>query len=224
MKKQFYLPYKQASTLFIAALLLFLGCRPAGKSESAASQKSAQTAVPGTNSRDENPSKQQTDTVPEVMDVKDIRFNGKLGRYFSSREFKSVLGAPDSTRLLSDEEPCVTIFQEPDGSVHPKARYLYKNGSRFETSRGKVAIDHVSFEKGDFIIFKNVRLDKHTTLVTLATIFPNATRKIAPIHVSGEGMLRVFQLIEDESHISDGHVEVFIKDGKLYSLHWWFPC
>jgi len=49
------------------------------------------------------------------MDEKDIVLNGKLKRYFSLNEFKSILGEPDSVRLLSDVEACANIFQEEDG-------------------------------------------------------------------------------------------------------------
>lgn len=160
----------------------------------------------------------------EVMDEKDIRFNGKLKRYFSFSEFQSVLGEPDSTKLLSDEEPCTNIFQEPDGSVHPEAKYLYKNGSRFECSQGKVAIDEVKFGNGDFIVFGNVSLSKQTTLAELKKLFPNAAEHIGIMDVAGEGELQVIQLREDKNNISDGHINIFIRNGKLYSLHWWFPC
>jgi len=87
----------------------------------------------------------------EVIDEKDIRFNGKLKRYFSLKEFWLVLGEPDSTKLLSDEKPCTNIFQEADGSVDPQAKYLYKNGSRFESSQDSLAIDEVKFANGDFL-------------------------------------------------------------------------
>ncbi|RLJ75177.1 hypothetical protein [Pedobacter alluvionis] len=164
------------------------------------------------------------DTAIEVLDQKEIRFNGRLKRFFSFSEFRSVLGEPDSTKLLSEEEPCTNIFQEADGSIDPEAQYLYKNGSRFECSRGKVAIDEIKFSYGDFIVFHNITLNKHTTLVELTRLFPNATEHIGTMHVAGEGVLQVIQLREDKGNISDGHVNIFIKNGKLYSLHWWFPC
>jgi len=168
--------------------------------------------------------KAKRDTAIEVLDEKEIRFNGRLKRYFSYSEFRSVLGEPDSTKLLSDEEPCTNIFQEADGSVDPDARYLYKNGSRFECSRGKVAVDEVRFSDGDFIVFHKVTLNKHTTLAELKNLFPNATEHMGDMDVAGEGVVQVIQLREDKDNISDGHVNIFVKNGKLYSLHWWFPC
>ena len=168
--------------------------------------------------------KSKRDTAIEVLDEKEIRLNGRLKRYFSYSEFRSVLGEPDSTKLLSDEEPCTNIFQEADGSVDPDARYLYKNGSRFECSRGKVAVDEVRFSDGDFIVFHKVTLNKHTTLAELKSLFPNATEHMGDMDVAGEGVVQVIQLREDKDNISDGHVNIFVKNGKLYSLHWWFPC
>lgn len=164
------------------------------------------------------------DTAIEVMDEKAIRLNGKLQRYFTSAQFHSVFGKPDSVKLLTEEEPCANIFQEPDGSVYPQAKYLFKNGSRFENSRDKVAIDEVKFEHGDFIIFKQTTLNKNTTLADLKKIFPNAARQIGQLNVAGQGEFQVFQLREDRANISDGHINVFIKNGKLYSIQWWFPC
>jgi len=168
--------------------------------------------------------KSTADTSIEVMSEKDILFNGRLKRYFSLDVFQSTLGKPDSIKLLSDEEPCTNIFQEPDGSVDPQTKYLFKNGSRFENFRDKVAIDEVRFSHGDFIVFHNIRLNKHTTLEDLKGLFPNAVNKIRVMEVAGEGKLQVIQLREDNDNASDGHINIFIKNGRLYSLQWWFPC
>jgi hypothetical protein len=163
-------------------------------------------------------------TAIEVMAEKDILLNGKLRRYFTLNKFKAVLGEPDSTQLLTEIEPCTNIFQEADGSVDPEAKYLYKNGSRFECSQRKVAIDEIRFEKGDFLVFKNHTLNKNTTIADLREIFPNAAEHIGMINVAGEGRLEVLQLKEDNNNVSDGHINLFIKNGKLYFMHWWFPC
>ncbi|WP_157799090.1 hypothetical protein [Mucilaginibacter auburnensis] len=167
---------------------------------------------------------QNRNTAIEVMAEKDILFNGKLKRYFTLNEFTSVLGKPDSSKLLSDIEPCTNIFQEADGSVDPEAKYLYKNGSRFEGSQRKVAIDEIRFGKGDFLVFKNHTLNKNTTMADLRRIFPNAAKHIGIMDVAGEGKLQVLQLREDDDNVSDGHINLFIKNGKLYFMHWWFPC
>lgn len=167
---------------------------------------------------------QTGNTAIEVMDEKDILLNGRLKRYFTLNEFKSILGEPDSIQLLSNVEPCTNIFQEADGSVNPEAKYLYKNGSRFECSRGKVAIDEIRFEKGDFLIFHKHKLSKNTTIADLRIIFPNAVKNLDAMDVAGEGKLQVLQLREDDDNVSDGHINLFIKNGKLYFMHWWFPC
>ncbi|UEG51916.1 hypothetical protein LLH06_13190 [Mucilaginibacter daejeonensis] len=165
-----------------------------------------------------------SDTLNEVMKEKDIRLNGVLPRYFSLKEFRKALGEPDSTKLLLEEEPCTNIFQEADGSVDPGARYLFKSGSRFECSKEKVAIDEVNFAHGYYLMFKGYRLDGHTTMAGLKQIFPNACKQIGTADVMGDGQVQVAILREDSNNVSDGHIELFIKDGKLYKLHWWFPC
>ncbi|MEA1849660.1 hypothetical protein U9K52_12115 [Chryseobacterium sp. MHB01] len=168
--------------------------------------------------------KPTADTSIEIMNEKDILFNGKLKRYFSLSKFHSMLGKPDSVKLLSDEEPCTNIFQEPDGTIDPQTKYLFKNGTRFENFRDKVAIDEVRFNHGDFIVFHHRRLDNHSTLDDLKDLFPNAVKKIRAIEVPGVGKLQVIQLREDRNNASDGHINMMIRKGKLYSLKWWFPC
>ncbi|MFD0793648.1 hypothetical protein ACFQZX_08465 [Mucilaginibacter litoreus] len=165
-----------------------------------------------------------TNNAIEVMAEKDILLNGRLKRYFTLNEFKSVLGEPDSSKLLSDIEPCTNIFQGADGSVDPEAKYLYKNGSRFECSQDKIAIDEIRFTNGDFLVFHRYKLNKNTTLADLRRIFPNAVKNIGTMNVADEGTLQVLKLREDDDNVSDGHVNLFIKNGKLYFIHWWFPC
>lgn len=164
------------------------------------------------------------DSAIEVMDAEEIRLNGKLKRYFTIQQFRSVLGEPDSSKLLRDEEPCSPIFQEPDGSVHAEAKYLYRNGSRYESSQDKVAIDEIRFDHGDFIEFHKTILNSSTTVNELKQLFPNATKRIRATDVAGDGKMEFFELREDKDNISDGHINIFIKNGKLYSLQWWFPC
>lgn len=158
------------------------------------------------------------------MSGKDILFNGKLRRCFSFEEFHSVWGEPDSSKVLQDEEPCTTIFREADGSVHPRARYLYKNGSRFEKSQSRAAIDKIMFGQGDFIIFRNITLKQHTILAEISRLFPNAAKHISIIDVQAEGKLQLIQPREDKDNITEGHINILIKGDKLHSLHWWFPC
>lgn len=77
----------------------------------------------------------------DVMLTHDIRFNGKLKRFFTMTEFEKVFGKPDSIQLLKNEAPCVTIF----GTEAPDDAYLYKSGSRFETNKDSVAVDEFWF-------------------------------------------------------------------------------
>lgn len=160
----------------------------------------------------------------EVMLETDILFNGKLNRYFSLNEFQKVFGKTDSIKLMSDEAPCSYIFENEDGSKDLEDKYLYKDGSRFENTKQKVAVDEFRFTKNNFILFKGKRLNSTTTISELRILFPNATKKIGILDVYDEGKLQVIQLREDGNNISDGHIKIFIKNGKLYFMNWWFPC
>lgn len=167
---------------------------------------------------------QQKSMEIEVFDVNKMRFNGKLGRFFSLQEFETVFGKADSTKLISEQEPCAYIFENPDGSKDMDDRYLYKNGSRFENNQQKVAVDEFRFYKSSFLKYKGIILNSETNIQDLKKLFPNAVTKIGTLDVYREGKLQVIELREDENNISDGHIKVFLKNGKLYFMHWWFPC
>jgi hypothetical protein len=176
----------------------------------------------------ENKNKSDTtdiiDYQNEVMNEKDILFNGRLKRYFTLSEFEKVFGENDSIKLVLEEGPCYSIFENADGSVDPEDKYLYKDGSRFENSKDKVAVDEFRFTKSNFILFKGIKLKSTTSISDLQKLFPNATKDIGKMDVYGEGKLQVIQLREDENNASEGHIKIFIKNDKLYFMHWWSPC
>ena len=154
----------------------------------------------------------------DVMLADEIRFNGKLKRFFTMDEFAKVFGKPDSIKLLKDEAPCMTIFD----TEAPDDLYLYKNGSRFETSKDKVAVDEFWFLNGNFITYKGIRIDAGTTMDDMQRLFPTAVK--GRLGMDKEGKLWVIQLQEDENGSSDGHIKIFFKNGRVYFMHWWFPC
>lgn len=154
----------------------------------------------------------------DVMQEADIRFNGKLKRFFTMTEFEKVFGKPDSIQLLKDEAPCITIFD----TEAPDDKYLYKSGSRFETSKNKVAVDEFWFRDGNFITYKGIRIDANTTMNDIKQLFPTAVS--GRLGMDKEGKLWVIQLREDHEGISDGHIKIFFKDGKISFMHWWLPC
>jgi hypothetical protein len=160
----------------------------------------------------------------EVMLETDIFFKGKLNRYFTLNEFQKVFGKTDSIKLMSQESPCNCIFENEDGSKDVNDKYFYKEGSRFENSKEKMAVDEFRFSKNNFILYKGINLNSSTTLADLEILFPKAIKNLQTIIVFDEGELQVIKLREDENNISDGHLKLFIKDGKLYFMHWWFPC
>ena len=88
------------------------------------------------------------------MNEEDILFNGILKRYFTLNEFEKVFGEPDSTKLMLEEEPCSYIFENEDGSKDMEDKYLYKDGSRFENTKDKVAVDKFRFTESNFILFR----------------------------------------------------------------------
>lgn len=160
----------------------------------------------------------------EVMSENDILFNGKLKRYFNLSDFDQVFGKSDSIKLVSEGDSCYTIFENNDGSFDSEDKYFYKDGSTFENSKDKVAVEEFRFIKNNFIVFKGIKLTADTTVNELAKIFPIATSNIGNMDVYNEGKLQVIQLLENKKNTSDGHINLFIKNNKLYFMHWWFPC
>ncbi|WP_398455806.1 hypothetical protein AB3466_06170 [Sphingobacterium thalpophilum] len=154
----------------------------------------------------------------DVMLAEDIRFNGKLKRFFTMGEFETVFGNPDSIRLLKDDAPCISIFN----TETPHDKYLYKSGSRFENSGDSVAVDEFWFRDGNFIIYKGIRIDAYTTLQDIQQLFPAAVS--GRIGMDKEGKLWVITLKEDYEDSSDGQVKMFFRDGKVIFMHWWLPC
>jgi len=222
-QKTFFIPCKLALVICIIALQ---SCdkKPPQK-DSATIQTRIISKKITKDSIVENQSMQKNASMEiEVFDVNKMRFNGKVGRFFSLQEFETVFGKADSTKLMSEEEPCAYIFENPDGSKDMDDRYLYKNGSRFENNKNRVAVDEFRFNKGNFLKYKNATLNSETTVKDLKKLFPNATHQIGNLDVFGEGKLQVIELREDTNNISDGHIKVFLKNGKLYFMHWWFPC
>lgn len=213
---------KHSIPTFSFLIVLFLLLQSCNKSKRNHSETNKTTQSSG------HPEKQtlvnKTTNQIEVFDANKMLFNGKMGRYFSLKEFEVFFKKADSIKLMSEEEPCAYIFENPDGSKDLEDKYLYKKGSRFESSKDKVAIDEFRFTKKNYLKYNNVILNSHTTIKDLRKLFPNAVNAIDSLDVYGEGKLQVIQLREDKDNISDGHIKVFLKNGKLYFMHWWFPC
>jgi hypothetical protein len=132
----------------------------------------------------------------EILDADLMLFNGKLKRFFSLKDFKKNFGEADSTKLMAQEERCAYTFQNIDPTKNLQDKFLYKNGSRFENSKEKVAIDEFKFIKNNFILYKGITLDASTTITQLQEIFPNAVENITLMKVYGEGELQMIQLRE----------------------------
>ncbi|MDM1555582.1 hypothetical protein PYS58_09725 [Chryseobacterium indologenes] len=160
------------------------------------------------------------DGQDDVMLAKDIRFNGKLERIFDVRDFEKVFGKADSTKLMADEQPCSYIFE--DGNINDK--YLYKNGSCFENTGQKAGVSSFRFLNGNFILYKGIRIDSKTTLEDIKKIFPNSVRNMSHLETYSEGELPMITLREDKEGTSDGHINMYFKNEKIYSISWWFPC
>lgn len=211
----------------VLVIILFQSCNQKKESKKdPLTQKEIQKNEIKTDSTIQNISKAaeiKKDTLDEVMLEEDIRFNGKLRRFFSLNDFGKVFGKADSTRLLSEEQPCTYIFETPDGNGM-NDKYLYKSGSRFENSGQKVAVDEFKFINGNYILYKGIKIDSKSTINDLKQIFPNAIRNIGNLDVDGEGTLQAITLREDKEGVSDGHINIFFKNNRIYSLHWWFPC
>lgn len=160
----------------------------------------------------------------EVFDVEQMLFNGKMKRFVKLDEFRNTFGEPDSIKLLSEVDPCTHIFDNGTGAFDADNKYLYKDGSCFENYRDSVAIDEFRFDGNNFLKYKNVIFNSSTTEDDLKKVFPKAMKEIETIDVHLEGKLQLIRLREDENNISDGKIYMFIKNHRLYFMHWWFPC
>lgn len=169
------------------------------------------------------PDKSQPNSI-EILDADLMLFNGKVKRFFSLKDFKKNFGEPDSTKLMRREERCAYVFQNIDATKSLNDKFLYKNGSRFENSDKKVAIDEFKFTKNNFILYKGITFNASTTIAQLKKIFPNAVENIDTMNVYGEGKLQMIQLREGNYELYDGHINIFLKNGKLYCMQWWLPC
>jgi len=211
----------------LSIILIFYFCLSCNNSNTKAVEKidnSKEIEQPISENKIKSDSANFKDYQNEVMNEEAILFNGRLKRYFTLKEFENIFGKADSTKLMSEEEPCSYIFENEDGSKDMEDKYLYKHGSRFENTKEKVAVDKFRFTKNNFILFKGKKLNSSTSISDLKKLFPNAIKNIGTMDVYQEGKLQVIQLREDENNSSDGHLNIFIKSGKLYFMHWWFPC
>ncbi|AZA77583.1 hypothetical protein EG347_08680 [Chryseobacterium sp. G0186] len=212
----------------LLAIILFQSCNQKKESEkNLAPQKEIQESKIQKDSILQDINKaadSKKDTLDEVMLENDIRFNGKLKRYFTLADFEKNFGKADSTKLLSEEEPCTSIFEGSAEDNGMNDKYFYKDGSRFENSGQKVAVDEFKFVKGNYILYKGIKIGGESTVNDLKKIFPNAIRDIGVLEVYGEGKLQLITLREDKEGISDGHINIFFKNNRIYYMHWWFPC
>lgn len=170
------LPLPRRCLFVLAVLLLFIGSityifitgfeggrRPNLQEVELAQENSTENK---SNSKKENNNHKtgSKDSLNEVMSEKDILFNGKLPRYFTVKEFEKTFGKADSTKLLAEEEPCTYIFDtESQTDNMNDNKYFYKDGSRFENFKEKVAVDEFRFSKNNFILFKGKKLSALTT-------------------------------------------------------------
>lgn len=159
-------------------------------------------------------------TAPDVdvMLEEDILFNGKLTRFFSYADFEEVFGKADSIKLLKDEQPCTSIFD----TEAPDDKYLFKNGSCFETHDQQVAVSEFYLQHGYYITYKGNRIDEHSSMQDLQKLFPNSVKNRSALDKEGKDWL--IQLREDSNGISDGLIKLFLRNGKASLILWWFPC
>lgn len=162
------------------------------------------------------------DGQDEVMLEKDILFNGKLKRIFELKDFEKVFGKADSIKLMSELQPCTYIFEDIGDGKNDK--YLYKNESCFENTEQKVGVNEFWFLHGNYILYKGIKIDEKSTIDDIKKIFPNSVKNISELDSPGRGKVQVIRLREDKENISDGHINIYFKNSRVQSIHWWFPC
>lgn len=160
----------------------------------------------------------------EILDADLLLFNGKVKRFFSLKDFKKNFGEADSIKLMNHEDRCPYVFQNIAPAANLQDKFLYKDGSRFENSNEKVAIDEFKFTKNNYVVYKGITLNASTTINKLQEMFPNAVENITPIKVYGESEVQMIQLKEGNYELYDGHINIFLKNKKLLFIQWWLPC
>lgn len=167
----------------------------------------------------------------EVMDSKDIKYQGKLPLVFSVSDFVQCFGEKDSTQSVFIDPPCNDgyFWYKFDGSqtreeVEKINQYWFKDGSKYQRYADSVVIENFKFSPKNFITYRGKRFDSNTTLQDLQKIFPNAVKSMGTIPVYEEGDLVLIILKEEPNGVSDGHLRLFLKNGKLYMMHHWVPC
>ncbi|WP_291129315.1 hypothetical protein [Flavobacterium sp. UBA7682] len=214
---------KNLALLLMAAILISCNDKTNNLVDTPKKTRNEEVKIP--NNTIEPDSAKIKDYPNEVMLEDDMLFNGKLKRYFSLKDFENVFGKADSIKLLAEEEPCTYIFDtEVQTNDSNDNQYFYKDGSRYENYKEKVAVDKFKFLKNNFIVYRGKILSSATSINDLKKLFPNAIQNIKTMEVVGEGKLQIIQLRDEENNLSDGHINVYLKKGKLYYIHWWFPC
>jgi hypothetical protein len=168
------------------------------------------------------PDERQQNSI-EILDADLMLFNGKVKRFFSLKDFKKNFGEADSTKRMKHKERCAYVFQNIDPTQNLQDKFLYKDGSRFENSKEKVAIDEFRFTKNNFILYKGITFNSSTTIAQLQKIFPNAVENMSIMSVYGEGELQMFQLREGIMNFTMGTSIFFLKTADCFLCNGGFP-
>jgi hypothetical protein len=160
-----------------------------------------------------------TSNSVEAMSEKDIMLNGQHHRALSLSDYKRIYKKPERRIRVTTEEACTSNFED-----NPNSEFYFNKGIKFEVSKNKVIVDEFKFTQGNYIIFKQQRLSKNTTLEVVSKIFPHAFSKLKKFNTPENGVMKCIALEETPNHSSDGKVLLFFKKNKLYMLQWWFPC
>lgn len=148
----------------------------------------------------------------EVFQIEHALLNNKLHLNTNLRQFEALWGKPDSIITPNYNEICAAGFEED-------FQYLFKDGSTFEIFKDSILLGEIFFTGNNFITYKGVTLNRHTTLADIIRLFPHAVKQ-----AEYEGTPEEIKLRDTANKDSDSSILLFFREGKLERLVNFIPC
>ena len=153
---------------------------------------------------------------PEVLDFDSVLLNNKIPFQTTVQKLKYHFGKPDS--IIVKNYDCGGYFEEGDVSIY------YYGLTSFETKGDTAAIQNIDLGTGRFRLkFKNIFLDRNTSLSDLKKIFPISISKSYMLREASKNKDYQFVRIYPRTNYDDEWVLTFYN-GKLIEIDYWIDC
>lgn len=167
----------------------------------------------------------QSDTTKqhaEYIAWDSVRINGTAGAVSTPKVLYSAIGKPDSVVKPDMTDVCVSFFDQP-------FKYVYIKGSEFEMRGDSIVISKLDLKNNSIsVTCKGLKLDKNTTLASLAQTFPDAAKRKYPLGVYGSKDMLTAITVGAEKDYKPGNTDgvwiMLFKDGKLVRMEYHLDC